>query len=608
MVLDDPFTPLPEGPHVQPPNLIVPANDHSNSSPNSATTPSNPGGETPHAAGGRTPRRVQWTADRVTKMNPQSDGEDGDTKKKNEHAPDLDHVNRALETLTSNQGNDSEDYDYRLDPDSGEDEPQSSGNENETIHDLLKPQGAENVAGYVQLGETDGLPAVNSEEKDKSEAARLVREHTGKWSGLRRRVRSGSVARKARDTDDEESKIQEGKKSGKNVQYDEEKALSTIGEKNEPDYSEPRVSANPRLNPPPMSPGMPHLPGGTSVLSSLLALYNNQHQLDSANTSAATTPQSSRPPSPEHTEHDDEGDRGRSHKRSKSPWKRRKGSSSTSTVRVPPPANSVSSDFGHQHRSKSSSSIRDAVNRVVDDFRDDRPKAARSGAGVFGALVANTASMAAVAAPSSSTLIPASTKPGFHLNRYSLPQSPLPSPPIRPGGFNVGSRPGSAAGQHRDHSESPPVGPSRPSSWYSNDTRDEHGRALSSDNLISMKTKHRTRPSPLNLKSVKSMEKLIMHEPTEDERKRREWESEKKRRKKAKEARKKQEVYIIQHVAAILSRQQFILKLARALMMFGSPTHRLETQIQATAKVLDISAQVVYLPNIMLMYVLNSAI
>lgn len=54
---------------------------------------------------------------------------------------------------------------------------------------------------------------------------------------------------------------------------------------------------------------------------------------------------------------------------------------------------------------------------------------------------------------------------------------------------------------------------------------------------------------------------------TEDERRRNEWEGEKKRRKKAKEARKKQEIFIIQHVAAILQRQQFILKLARALMM-----------------------------------------
>lgn len=36
------------------------------------------------------------------------------------------------------------------------------------------------------------------------------------------------------------------------------------------------------------------------------------------------------------------------------------------------------------------------------------------------------------------------------------------------------------------------------------------------------------------------------------------------------------------------------------LYRFGSPSHRLETQIQATAKVLEINAQVVYLPGTML--------
>jgi hypothetical protein len=35
-------------------------------------------------------------------------------------------------------------------------------------------------------------------------------------------------------------------------------------------------------------------------------------------------------------------------------------------------------------------------------------------------------------------------------------------------------------------------------------------------------------------------------------------------------------------------------------MMFGSPSHRLETQIQATARVLELNASVVYLPGIML--------
>lgn len=42
------------------------------------------------------------------------------------------------------------------------------------------------------------------------------------------------------------------------------------------------------------------------------------------------------------------------------------------------------------------------------------------------------------------------------------------------------------------------------------------------------------------------------------------------------------------------------MKLARALMMFGAPSHRLEAQLQATAKVLDINVQVINLPNVML--------
>lgn len=55
------------------------------------------------------------------------------------------------------------------------------------------------------------------------------------------------------------------------------------------------------------------------------------------------------------------------------------------------------------------------------------------------------------------------------------------------------------------------------------------------------------------------------------------------------------------HVAEILQRQEFIMKLARALMMFGAPSHRLEAQLQATAKVLDINVSVINLPNVMLL-------
>ena len=57
---------------------------------------------------------------------------------------------------------------------------------------------------------------------------------------------------------------------------------------------------------------------------------------------------------------------------------------------------------------------------------------------------------------------------------------------------------------------------------------------------------------------------------------------------------------ITRHVAEIVCRQEFILKLARAMMMFGGPTHRLQAQIKATAKVLDIELSCMYLPDVML--------
>ncbi|KAM0790409.1 hypothetical protein ACM66B_003291 [Microbotryomycetes sp. NB124-2] len=78
------------------------------------------------------------------------------------------------------------------------------------------------------------------------------------------------------------------------------------------------------------------------------------------------------------------------------------------------------------------------------------------------------------------------------------------------------------------------------------------------------------------------------------------WEREKRRRQQARERKLRRQVLITKHVAAILSRQDFILKLARSLMMFGAPTHRLEAQIQMTARVLDVQLQCIYLPSVML--------
>ena len=60
-------------------------------------------------------------------------------------------------------------------------------------------------------------------------------------------------------------------------------------------------------------------------------------------------------------------------------------------------------------------------------------------------------------------------------------------------------------------------------------------------------------------------------------------------------------VQITRHVAAILQRQEFILKLARALMMFGAPTHRLPAQLCATARVLDAPLSCLLLPDVLLL-------
>ncbi|KAI6115724.1 DUF1212-domain-containing protein [Pisolithus croceorrhizus] len=87
-----------------------------------------------------------------------------------------------------------------------------------------------------------------------------------------------------------------------------------------------------------------------------------------------------------------------------------------------------------------------------------------------------------------------------------------------------------------------------------------------------------------------------MHE--EQERKR---QSRREKREKEKEKRqKRKKAEITRHVAAILQRQEFILKLARAMMMFGGPSHRFVAQIQSTGRVLDVDLSCMYLPDVML--------
>lgn len=51
---------------------------------------------------------------------------------------------------------------------------------------------------------------------------------------------------------------------------------------------------------------------------------------------------------------------------------------------------------------------------------DARPSAARSGAGVFGPLIASAGNIAGVAAPAPATVAPNCKRPGYHLSRYVI--------------------------------------------------------------------------------------------------------------------------------------------------------------------------------------------
>ncbi|KZV64095.1 DUF1212-domain-containing protein [Peniophora sp. CONT] len=54
------------------------------------------------------------------------------------------------------------------------------------------------------------------------------------------------------------------------------------------------------------------------------------------------------------------------------------------------------------------------------------------------------------------------------------------------------------------------------------------------------------------------------------------------------------------NVTSIINRRKFIIKLARALMTFSAPSHRIEMQLSSAARVLELEAEFVHLPSIIL--------
>ncbi|KAI5271258.1 DUF1212-domain-containing protein [Aureobasidium subglaciale] len=61
-----------------------------------------------------------------------------------------------------------------------------------------------------------------------------------------------------------------------------------------------------------------------------------------------------------------------------------------------------------------------------------------------------------------------------------------------------------------------------------------------------------------------------------------------------------EEIRITKHIKENLARQKYLLKLCLALMMYGAPTHRLETYMRMSARVLEVDAQFLHMPGCMI--------
>lgn len=297
----------------------------------------------------------------------------------------------------------------------------------------------------------------------------------------------------------------------------------------------------------------------------------------------------------------------------------------------------------------------------------DRPAAARSGAGVFGALQASAMGLTGVAAPAAARIAPNPEQPGYRIARYSVPALPVyrsegatgpraSTPSLLDAPLSTTSRPplpthptrASAddvlklAEQHSSdstavsHADRPHA---RPASIAGDalESPPEHRYPQGFDDAPSgaMTPRGTHRNGPLNLKALHDRfdprrfhdgkgrrsglstpitpgtpgdEKSMFEKPVSNKHG---------GMRKRKDKRRQEEIFITMHIAAVLQRQQFIMQLTRSLMMFGGPgesarclcddeqligvaAHRLESQIQSTAKVLDIDVQIVLIYSICL--------
>lgn len=239
---------------------------------------------------------------------------------------------------------------------------------------------------------------------------------------------------------------------------------------------------------------------------------------------------------------------------------------------------------------------------------EPRPRRERNAAGVWGSLIASTTgTFVGATAPTHSTIAPDVKRSGYHLSRYSLDNN-IPKASTTLSSQRPRSILSEAGTQHRHSTTSSSSQTNTPPNAHPDSSA--HGspphhvhHAGWMENLRDLSKLHWIHPagSPPDAhhgatESEGVDEKGYHSTDTEAEAKRdvNTWRRDRKKR------RRKAEIYITRHISSLISRQTFILKLARAMMMFGGPAHRLQAQIQSTARVLEISLSCLYLPDVML--------
>ncbi|CCM05223.1 uncharacterized protein FIBRA_07433 [Fibroporia radiculosa] len=554
-----------------PPHVISPHDDN------------RPPGGTRRTNGTKTPRKVQWHDER--------DAEDpnASTRALDEHGLDpsaFETLTDALERHRAVSPSELPKLDTVLTRES------SSTTTDTESPETMNGSPSHTVAGeaFIDPSETAGLPGAGTERHSVQQAQKVISAHRRSFFGGMHMPHVPHMPRRhteTRDASGHKSTSSTGGEVRKRKPKKKKKSrwfgLSATESELESDVE--RAAESPLMPPPPR---------GGGVLSALLQLYDSNDAASGtvASLSAQSSLEDLRTPAmfpPTRTATQDsvsekrdyfqQGERGRvrdgEQRRARSQERPRwAGSANSSLVSVSNLPNL----------------------RVPKPWGDSRPPQARSGAGVFGPLIASTGNISGVAAPKNSTLAPNIKRPGYRLSRYSL-ESNLPQ--VKDEVEPQLSRPRSMHFETSNSGDSVPEHPShlRTSSLPMNafEVSPKFGKWTGVLKDLPKRTwSHVGTPStPGTPTSPTSEDELL-----EKERLRQKEKEDKRRREKRR--RKKAEVFITRHVAEIVQRQEFIMKLARAMMMFGGPTHRLQAQIQSTAKVLDITLSCMYLPDVML--------